>query len=142
MVLVLKPSAQELTDEIHDKLHAAVVSRWKRVVHLGVLLFLVTGFYNYVQAVPKHKEDALYHGLLGTKMLLAFGVFFLASALVGRSPKLEPIRKNRGRWLKVLIAMAITIISISGFVKVRLYETPPTQAPQQVSTFASEAKTP
>ena len=118
-LLVLMPAAKELADDAHNQLAASITGRWKRFVHGGVLLFLVTGFYNYFRAIPSHKGDSLYHALVGTKILLALGIFFLAAALVGRSAKLEPIRKNRATWLKVLVLLAITVVSISGFVKVR-----------------------
>ena len=119
ILLVLMPSTRELADDARDKLSAAVMGRWKRFVHAGVLLFLVSGFYNYIRAIPNHKGDGLYHALLGTKMILALGVFFLAAALVGRSPALEGIRANRGKWLRLLVFLAAVIVCISGFVKVR-----------------------
>jgi hypothetical protein len=56
---------------------------------------------------------------MGVKILLALGVFFIAAALVGRSPALEPIRQNRAKWLRVLVALALIIVCISGFLKVR-----------------------
>ena len=118
-LFVLMPSAKQLTEEAHDQLAAAVKSRWKRFVHIGVLLILISGFYNYFQAIPNHNGDGLYHALIGTKILLAFVVFFIAAALVGKSPKLEPIRQNKKKWLTILLLIATTIIAISGFVKVR-----------------------
>lgn len=118
-LLVLMPSAKELPDAEHEQLAAAIKSRWKRFVHIGVTLFLVSGLYNYVRAIPNHRGDSLYHAMLGTKMLLALVVFFLAAALVGRSEKLEPIRRQKGKWLKVLVILAAIIVAISGFVKVR-----------------------
>ena len=119
MLLALLPSARQLPDDIHKELSAAVTGRWKRFVHLGILLILVSGFYNYFQAIPNHKGDGLYHALIGTKMLLALAVFFIAAALVGRSAKLEPIRQNRKKWITVLLLLAATIVGISGFLKVR-----------------------
>ncbi|TWU05667.1 hypothetical protein Pla52nx_005266 [Stieleria varia] len=118
-LLVLLPSAKTLSDESHQQLASAVGGRWKRLVHVGILLLLATGLYNYVRAVSLHKGDSLYHALLGTKMLLALAVFFLASALVGRSKKLQPIRDQRKRWITVVVLMGIAIVAISGFVKVR-----------------------
>ena len=118
-LLVLMPSASQLADDAHNQLAANIKSRWKRFVHLGVLLFLLSGFYNYYRAFDGHRGDALYHALVGTKMLLAFAVFFIAAALVGRSEKLEPIRQSRGKWLTILVLLAATIVAISGFVKVR-----------------------
>ncbi|MEM9585781.1 MAG: hypothetical protein AAGA03_00755 [Planctomycetota bacterium] len=118
-LMVLMPAAKTLSQDSHDQLRDAIGGRWKRFVHGGIGLFLLSGFYNYVRAIPAHKGDGLYHALLGTKMLLALGVFFLASALVGRSQGLARIRQNRGKWLKVLVAIAVVIVSISGYVKVR-----------------------
>ncbi|MDV6034440.1 MAG: hypothetical protein F9B45_30975 [Phycisphaera sp. RhM] len=116
---VLMPSAKELGDEPHRQLATAITSRWKRFVHIGVLLFLVSGLYNYYRAIPAHPGDGLYHALVGTKMLLALAVFFIAAALVGRSAKLQPIRDKKATWIKILVLLAAIIVAISGYVKVR-----------------------
>ena len=64
--------------------------------------FLLSGFYNYLAvSVPKHQGDRAYHGLMGTKIILAFIVFFLASVLVGRSARFEPLRRDRKKWLLI-----------------------------------------
>ena len=123
-LLVLMPAAKQLPDEPHGQLAEAITGRWKRFVHIGVSLFIISGVYNYVRALPNHQGDALYHALLGVKMLLALGVFFLAAALVGRSTKLELIRRNRCTWLTVLVFLAAVIVAISGYVKVRGIPTP------------------
>ena len=117
--LVLMPAVKAISDEAHQTLAAAVVARWKRIVHVGILLFLVSGFYNFFRALDSHQGDSLYNALLGTKILLAFVVFFIASALVGRSPKLEPMRQAKAKWLAVMILLATVIVGISGYVKVR-----------------------
>ncbi len=119
MTFVLLPTAEQLSSEQHDKLRGLVNGRWKRFVHAGILLFLITGFYNYFQQMPKHKGDGLYHGLVGTKILLALGIFFIASALVGRSAAFESMRASRAKWLKIVVLLAAIIVGISGFVKVR-----------------------
>lgn len=116
---VLMPSAKELGDEPHRQLAGLIKSRWKRFVHAGVFLFLVSGLYNYFRAIPLHKGDGLYHAMVGTKMLLAFAVFFIAAALVGRSEKLEPIRQKKDQWIKTLVLLAAIIVAISGYLKVR-----------------------
>lgn len=118
-LFVLIPSASRLGQDAHDLLAAEVKSRWKRFVHIGLLLFIVSGFYNYFQAMPLHKGDGLYHGLVGTKMILAFVIFFIASALVGRSAKLQSMRDNKVFWLRIAVLLAAVIVAISGYVKVR-----------------------
>lgn len=121
MRFVLMPAAAELPDDQHDALRGRVMGRWKKFVMIGIALFLISGFYNYfVVSIPKHKGDAgkLYHPLIGTKILLAFVVFFLGSALTGRSAAFEGIRKNSKKWLLILILLAFIIVGISGVLKV------------------------
>jgi uncharacterized membrane protein len=119
MTFVLLPVAGQLSEEEHQKLRTALQHRWKRWVHVGILFFLVTGLYNFIRALPDHRGDGLYHGLVGTKILLALVVFFIASALVGRSAAFEKMRSERQRWLRILVFLAAAIVAISGFVKVR-----------------------
>jgi hypothetical protein len=119
MRFVLLPSVKLISDEAHQKLSEGVVARWKKFVHPGIGLFLLSGFYNFARLVPLHKGDSLYHALIGTKILLAFGIFFIASALVGKSKAFERMRQAKGKWLTVIVLLASVIVAISGFVKVR-----------------------
>ncbi len=119
MRFVLMPAAKELPEAEHDQLRQRLMSRWKRVVHGGIALLLLSGLFNYMQQIPKHKGDGLYHALLGTKMLLALVVFFIASALVGRSAAFEKMRQNRATWMGLIVLLSALIVGISGFVKVR-----------------------
>ncbi len=117
---MLTPNAEQLSQNEHDRLRELVRATWHKFVRAGILLFLLTGFYNYFAvAVPKHHGDGLYHALMGTKILLAFGVFFLAEALVGRSTAFAPLRAKRKMWLMVLILVAFVIVAISSVLRVR-----------------------
>ncbi len=116
---VVMPAVVELPEAEHQALRQRLQSRWKRFVHAGIALFLLSGFYNYFQAMPLHRGDGLYHALLGVKMLLALAVFGLASGLVGRSKLFAPMRANSARWLLVTIVLASVVVLISGYVKVR-----------------------
>lgn len=97
----------------------AIRQRWKKFVHAGIALFLISGFVNYFLAMPTHKGDGLYHGLIGTKIILALVAFFFASALVGRSAGTQKFRDQSAKWKTVVLLLAAVIIAISGFVKVR-----------------------
>ena len=119
---VLLPAASaNLPDDLHAKLRGAITVTWKKIVHLGIALFIISGGINYyrVIAAGTHKGDALYHALLGTKIILALAVFFIASALVGRSAAFEGMRRNPRRWLMVNLLLAGVIVAVSGFLKVR-----------------------
>ncbi len=118
---VLLPAAEKLPEDMHQTLRGQVVRTWKIFVHTGIVLFLISGFYNYylVFAKQQHQGDGLYHALIGIKILLAMVVFFLASVLVGRAAAFEKLRQNRKMWLGIVILLAAIIVGISGFLKVR-----------------------
>ena len=119
---VLMPAASSLPDKEHDALRERLLRRWKLFIHIGVTVLLATGFYNYlVVSHPLHQGEghALYHALLGTKILLAFVLFFLASAMVGRAKAFENLRTNSHATLLLMIVLALIIVSVSGYVKVR-----------------------
>lgn len=106
-------------DGNHGDLVEKIRQGWKKFVHGGIALFLLSGFYNYFTAMPLHKGDGLYHMLVGTKMLLAFFVFFIASALVGRSAGTQKFRDGAKKWTGIMLLVSALIVGISGFVKVR-----------------------
>ena len=119
---VLMPAANAtLTDADHDRLRARIMETWKKIVHGGIALLLLSGLFNYARVIMEqsHKGDKLYHALLGTKLLLALVVFFLSSALVGKSAGLAKIRQNAKKWLLVNLLLAVVIIAISGYLRVR-----------------------
>ena len=113
--LVLQPVLKGENAELVDRIR----NRWKKFVHPGILLFLISGLYNYIRAIPNHKGDGLYHGMVGTKMLLALAVFFLASVLVGSRPGSQKYRDAARKWTGIVLLLAVVIVGISGFVKVR-----------------------
>ena len=103
----------------NPELMGKIRQRWKKFVHGGIALFLISGFYNYIKAMPMHKGDGLYHGLIGTKILLALFVFFLASVLVGNKPGTQKFRDDAKKWTGIMLLVSALIVGISGFAKVR-----------------------
>ena len=132
MRFVLMPVASQLPNDAHDQLRAGILNRWKRFVHGGIGLFLLSGFYNYMRLMGAHKGDKLWHMMVGTKILLAFVVFFIASALVGKSKSFEPLRQQRAKWLGIVVLLSLVIVGMSSFLKVRKFE--PAAAEQPVKT--------
>lgn len=118
MRFVLMPSASTLPAEQHDQLRAAVRSRWSKFVHVLVVVLLVTGFYNYLVANKgAHSGQGQYHMLMGIKILLAFGVFFLASILAGKTSLAQKFQANGKLWMLVTVALGVTIVLIAGYLK-------------------------
>lgn len=118
MRFVMVPSAGEtLSDEQHDKLRAAIIERWRKVLHLCIALILISGMYNIYHSIVIFHKPPLYHALFLPKFLSALGIFFLASALTGKSPAFEHMRREPRKWLGMLVALAGLIVVLSGIMK-------------------------
>lgn len=116
---ILLPAISAVDVNTRESILAAARRYWARYVHVGILLMLLSGFYNFYRALPLHRGDGLYHGLIGIKIILALIVFFIASALVGRSARFANMRASRGKWLRVIVACVAIIVAISGYLKIR-----------------------
>jgi len=115
--VALLPSIAILPDDQRKALHEQVRSRWIKFVMGAILFLLVSGFYNFMMKEKPPGVTALYHALFGLKFLLALVIFFIASALVGRSPALAGIRQNARFWLTLNLVLAITVVCISGVLR-------------------------
>ncbi|MBX3443514.1 MAG: hypothetical protein KF774_13995 [Planctomyces sp.] len=114
--LAVLPAMSLLSDEQRMLMRERVNARWGKVIALSVLLLLLTGFYNYLfTGQPRDKQ---YHMLMGIKIVLALPVFFLASALAGRSPKFAGLRRAGGLWLLVILLLMTGIVGIGSYLKV------------------------
>ena len=107
---VLKDQSQELKE--------AVRGRWKRFVHAAIAGLLLSGLYNYLKAFPLHRGDGLWHAMVDTKIILAMGVFFIASVLAGRSKGTQKFRDNAAKWTTIAILLGLLIVAMSGIAKV------------------------
>jgi len=131
MRFVLMPAAETLPEAEHAALRERVMGRWRKFVFGGIALLLVSGFYNYIRKIVGHQVDGPYHMWMGIKILLALGVFFLASALAGRSAAFENLRRDRKRWLLVTILLAFLVVAIGGYLRM---------TPRKPATDAQDAK--
>lgn len=119
MRYVLLPAAESaLNADEHTRLRDALSRRWKMVLHSCILIFLLTGFYNFLAVTaPKHSGQGMYHMLFGVKFLCALALFFLAIAVSSKGEKLAKFRKERKKWLGVIVALGVVIVMISGAMK-------------------------
>ncbi len=119
MRFVLMPSAREtLTEEQHAALRARLMGRWKLVVMICIAALLVSGMFNFMTiSLTKAQTQPMYHPLFGIKFLAALGVFFIASALTGRSAAFAGLRQKANLWMLVAAVLGITVILISGVLK-------------------------
>lgn len=115
---IVLPSTRSLPADTAQTVRDAFRKRWSMVYGICILILLATGLYNYLfVAVPQHRGQGLYNALIGVKIILAFAVFFLGSALVGRSPAFEGLRRNAPRWLIINIGLALVVVAIATVLK-------------------------
>ncbi|MFQ5461845.1 MAG: hypothetical protein ACE5E5_04370 [Phycisphaerae bacterium] len=120
MLLALVPSVRETVDgESRTRLHDAVRRRWARVAHSAIAILLVTGGVNFMLVgVGPQVPPMPYHAVFGVKFLLAMLVFFISSALLGRSPGLAKMRAAPRKWLAILVGGGVVIVLLSGYLSV------------------------
>ena len=113
---VMIPSADAVLDgEQHGRFREAVRSRWSRLVMISIAVLLITGGYNFVVLGMQSGVDPMpYHAFFGIKVLAAFVIFFLASALTGKSAAFDAIRAHPKKWLSLMLVLAAMIVLLSG----------------------------
>lgn len=117
--LALLPAIDEtLSGDTRTALHAAVRRRWSKVIAASIAFLLVSGLVNYLVRIPTFDLPKYYHPLIGTKMLLALALFFIASVLAGRSSLADRFRQNLRFWVNVNVVLAILIVGMSCVLKV------------------------
>lgn len=121
MRFVLMPAMGQLEESQRALLRDAVTKRWRIFVHLMIVVFLATGFWTFLGAKRWSGFEAdiksRYHMLFGIKVLIALGMFFISSALAGRSAALAGMRGNAKMWVGVLILLGLLIVGISGYMR-------------------------
>jgi uncharacterized membrane protein len=127
MRFALVPSVGALSDEQRKTLHEQVRSRWSKLVMASIAFLLISGFVNYVifyQTIQtsawdswRQSYNAIYQAVFGFKFLLAMAIFFIASAVAGRSESLKQFRQNAKLWLTINVILALTVVALSGILR-------------------------
>jgi len=110
-------------DTPDEQLRQALRRRWARLVMLTTVVLLLSGFYNYFVVIGAARAGTVelapfYHPLIGTKIILAMVVFFLAAILSGRSPAAERFQANMKLWMNVLVVAVLLVIGLASVLKV------------------------
>lgn len=123
--LVFIPVASKvLSEEEQEKLRVPLMRRWKMYIHPPIILFLISGFYNYIFITSgNHVGQGLYHALFGMKFLLALCVFALGIIMTSTLTWSEKLRKNQALW-SILLVLAVAVALIGGYMKVMPQTTP------------------
>ncbi len=126
--VVLMPAARSLPDAEHEALRQRLRPRWARMVHACVGLLFLSGCLNFWLRMDAVRP---WHAVAGLHVLLGLAALFLASALAGRSAKLQRFRDRPERWLAVNLALATAAVmcaSAARFLPARAAEPPAASA--------------
>lgn len=105
----------EIPEEKRSAFVTAIRARWARVVHICIAGLFLTGGVNFaLLAIPPKVDPNPYHWIFGVKLLAALTIFFIASALSGRSQGFARMRQHGVRWLNIGLGLAVLIILLSG----------------------------
>lgn len=116
--VALLPSLLEVDEATRSKLHAALRSRWSKVVMTAIGLLLLTGLVNFFIANGRFDfKGTPYHMLFGVKFLIALVIFFIASLLTGRSGLADKIRQNARFWLGLNLILVFLVVGLSGTLR-------------------------
>ncbi|MCI0681172.1 MAG: hypothetical protein L0Y71_03635 [Gemmataceae bacterium] len=134
---VLMPALAQLDETQRAAFRETLHSRWRIFVHVMIVVFLATGFWTFLGAKRWSALEAdakfRYHLFFGIKLIIALAMFFISSALAGRSAALAGMRTNAKMWLGVLIVLGLAVVGIAGVM--RFMDAPrSTTTPAAVST--------
>jgi hypothetical protein len=115
----LGPALAELEEsEAADKVQQALRRRVARLTMLAAAVLLLTGLINTARVSMAYRfPDGDYNLLLAVKLVLAMFIFYLASALAGRSAATERLRANATLWLNVLLVASLLLVGLGAAMK-------------------------
>jgi len=137
MVFALYPAMQATEFAEKEELRTAIRTRWAKVVMICAGIVLLSGIASLVlQAVSYKFPQGYYHGVAGTKFLLALVILYIASLLTGRSKNAEKFREKEGFWLKLNATLAVILVLMAGTLRVA------DRKPKSADSADSEAPVP
>lgn len=125
--VAVTPALNELDADSRERLHESMRRRWLIWVIGAITLLLASGMTNFLLFNAKVKAEGWadgqwmrqtgYHAIFGVKFLLALGVFYFASGLVGRGEGTAWIRRDRAKWLSMTLGLAVAVIMLSSWLR-------------------------
>lgn len=125
----LLPALEDLDEEARDRVHAGIRRSWLKWVMGSITILLLTGLANYLLTINRANTEAWggngrmwmrahgYHAFMGAKILFAFALFYLASALIGRGEATQWARDDRKKWLTITLGLGLAVVILSGYLR-------------------------
>ena len=125
----LLPALDDLDEAARERVHAGVRRSWLLWVIGAITILLVTGLVNYLLTISRAGSEAWggdgrawmrfhkYHAFMGAKILFAFALFYVASAIVGRGEGSRWARDDRRKSLGIALGLGLAVVIISGYLR-------------------------
>ena len=135
----LLPAVEDLDAEARDRVHERIRRSWLKWVIGSITILLLTGLANYLLTISRANTEAWggngrmwmkahgYHAFMGAKILFAFALFYLASALIGRGEATQWARDDRKKWLTITLGLGLAVVILSGYLR-QMHTGPNTRA--------------
>ncbi len=123
--VALAPARLVLDEANRTKLDEAVRTRWMVPVMISIAFLLASGLYNIAMTAMTQVVPPWYHMVFGIKFLLALGVFYISSTLVGRSANAQRFREHARFWLNINVSLAVLVVLLSGALRMAPKEPKP-----------------
>lgn len=125
----LLPAIEDLDEDSRRRVHDGIRRSWMKWVMGSIAILLLTGLANYLLILNRANTEAWggngrmwmkahgYHAFMGAKILFAFALFYLASALIGRGEATQWARDDRKKWLTITLGLGLAVVILSGYLR-------------------------
>ena len=116
--VVIPVGESSLSEEVYKDVRDKLARRFQLISHLCLLLFLISGFYNYIVVTsPLHEGQSVYHMLFGIKFTFAMAAFVIVIMVTSKRARGERMRANGRRWFLIALAVALVTVMLGGVMK-------------------------
>lgn len=116
--VVIPVGESALSEEVYKDVRTKLARRFQMLSHICLLLFFLSGFYNYIAVTsPNHPEQPIYHMLFGIKFTFAIASFVIVIMLTSKRERGERMRANGRRWFMIALATALVTVMLGGVMK-------------------------
>lgn len=105
----LIPALKEVSPESAATISQGVSRRFGVMIWITISILFLTGLWMVVLVIAAGVPHALYHSILGIKIILALLIFLIALGITLPMKFLEKMRQNKRRWMVINIHLIVIV---------------------------------
>jgi len=106
-----------LSGEENSVHRQAILSRWRLVLWLAIILIIVSGLGNAQQAYMRVERDFFYWGIFAVKSVLALALFTISIMLTMPMKAFDTFRNRWNHWMHLVVAIGTIILFLSAWLR-------------------------